>query len=305
MLLFPAQPFAGRVPDDAYAGELALAQSMKLDAALIDLEALLEGQMSRALRWVPHADAPRPALYRGWMLRPEVYEALHTALSERGWHLLNSPAQYRHTHYLPESFEIISEVSPRTVWIPAASAADIDWDAVRTALKTFGAAPIIVKDYVKSRKHEWNEACFIPDASDSAQALGVIQTLVTRQGGEFQGGLVLRAFEEFAALTRHSGSGMPLTREYRLFWLDGQLVSASRYWEEGEYPSGEVPPAPFAQIGRNVQSRFFTMDVAQRTDGVWRVVELGDGGVAGLPERADAAQLYEALARALGNIAHG
>jgi len=33
-----------------------------------------------------------------------------------------------------------------------------------------GSGPAIVKDYVKSRKHEWDEACFIPDLADLAHA---------------------------------------------------------------------------------------------------------------------------------------
>lgn len=36
-----------------------------------------------------------------------------------------------------------------------------------TILHEFGDRPVIIKDYVKSRKHEWLGACFIPDASDT------------------------------------------------------------------------------------------------------------------------------------------
>jgi ATP-grasp domain, R2K clade family 3 len=299
MLLYPAQPFAARVPDEAYAEELALAQGFGLEHALLDLEALLEGDLNRALRWVKHANTLQTAIYRGWMLRPQVYGELYTALTARNWRLINSPAQYRHTHFLPESFAAIADDSPHTVWLPMVTATDADWTAVQAALAGFGAVPLIVKDYVKSRKHEWAEACFIPDAADLAQASRVIQIFLDRQGSEFQGGLVLRAFEPFAPLSQHSRSGMPLTREYRLFVLDQQIISAAPYWEEGEYPVDPLPTEPFAKLAGRVQSRLFTMDVAQRTDGVWRVMELGDGQVAGLPERADKAGLYAALARAL------
>ncbi|GGQ96602.1 ATP-grasp domain-containing protein [Deinococcus ruber] len=305
MFLYPAEPFSQRVPDEAYAQEHALAEQMEQPAALIDIEALLDGQLSRALRWVPPSPDSHSAIYRGWMLRPEVYEALYVALQQRNWHLLNTPAQYRHTHHLPDSFPAIADHSPRTVWLPASSPAELDWNAVQSALSSFGPGGVIVKDYVKSRKHEWHEACFIPDAADSAHATQVIQTFLTRQGNEFQGGLVLRAFEEFAALTEHSRSGMPLTREYRLFFLDGTIISADAYWEEGEYPAEALPLASFWATGKRVHSRFFTMDVAQRQDGVWRVVELGDGQVAGLPERMDRSRLYAALSSVLPKPAHG
>ncbi len=37
------------------------------------------------------------------------------------------------------------------------------------------------------------------------------------------------------------------------------------------------------------------MDVAQRKDSDWMIVELGDGQVAGLPENADVEGFYRAL----------
>jgi hypothetical protein len=43
-----------------------------------------------------------------------------------------------------------------------------------------------------------------------------------------------------------------------------------------------------------VPSRFFTMDVAQRADGSWMIVELGDAQVSGL-QTADATKFYQAL----------
>lgn len=300
MLLFPAEPFAGRVPDSVYVPELREAERRGLEVALVDFEALLDGDAARALRWVPRREEERPAVFRGWMMRPEEYDTLHAALLARGHRLLNSPAQYRHAHLLPESFDRIADVTPATVWLPARTPADLDRADIRRALASFGVRPVIVKDYVKSRKHEWDEACFVPNAADGAAALRVIETFLARQGDAFVGGLVLRAFEDFAPLARHARSGMPLTREYRLFVLDGRVVSSDAYWAEGGDDGAEVPVERFEEVARRVDSRFFTVDVARRVDDAWRVVELGDGQVAGLPERADAARLYAALATVLG-----
>ncbi len=44
-----------------------------------------------------------------------------------------------------------------------------------------------------------------------------------------------------------------------------------------------------------MRSRFFVMDVAQRRDGGWMIVELGDGQVSGLPREDDADRFYSAL----------
>lgn len=55
------------------------------------------------------------------------------------------------------------------------------------------------------------------------------------------------------------------------------------------------PPDLFSDVAKAVRSRFFTMDVAQRRDGTWIIIELGDGQVAGLPETTPAPSFYAAL----------
>ena len=88
---------------------------------------------------------------------------------------------------------------------------------------------------------------------------------------------------------------MPLALEYRIFFLDGAPVYTVKYWEEGKY-SGDTPPVErFREIAQQVQSRFFTMDVARRINGEWMIVELGDGQVAGLPENADVRSFYQLI----------
>ena len=88
---------------------------------------------------------------------------------------------------------------------------------------------------------------------------------------------------------------MPLTEEYRIFWLDGTPVFWSPYWEAGNYRGSGPPPGEFADVAANVRSRFFSMDVARRRDAGWMIVELGDGQVSGLPMDSDADRFYEAL----------
>ena len=91
---------------------------------------------------------------------------------------------------------------------------------------------------------------------------------------------------------------MPLTEEYRIFWLDAQPIFCSPYWEGGQYSKTYPPLELFAEIAAAVRSRFFSMDVARRIDGDWLIVELGDGQVSGLPRESDADRFYEALTRA-------
>ncbi len=166
-------------------------------------------------------------------------------------------------------------------------------------LQPFGDRPVILKDFVKSRKHEWDEACYIPSASNLQAVEHVVTRFLQLQGEDLNEGLVFREFVEFEPLTKHSKSAMPLTKEFRLFFLDGQLILSTPYWEEGDY-HGVIPPLDmFCTVAKNVQSRFFTMDVAKKLDGTWMIVELGDGQVAGLPYNADVNSFYSGLIQSL------
>jgi len=234
------------------------------------------------------------------MMTPGRYHALYDALADRGVHLVNAPDEYRHCHYLPASYDVIAAHTPLSVWTPPGEPDQLARTDFADLLRPFGSAPILVKDYVKSRKHEWAEACFIPDAADAEVALRVVRRFLELQGDDLNEGLVFRAFEDWEPLTVHTQSGMPLVREYRLFFLGGERLHAARYWEQGEYANGDAPPPDlFADIAKRVRSRFFTMDVAKSTAGEWRIVELGDAQVAGLPDHTNRDEFYARLAAGL------
>lgn len=294
-VIFCADPLDRKRPDLMYAREAEAANAAGLDCSLLNFEALVDGQDAEAaIRRIAAAAGREIGVYRGWMLRPEDYEPLYAALGARGISLINAPGAYRQCHYLPESYPLIEGHTPRSVWLEADGGLGIE--RIMEALRPFGAAPVIVKDYVKSRKHEWAEACYIPSAADRQAVERVVSRFLALQGDDLNGGLVFRAFVPFEPLGQHPKSGMPLTREFRLFFLDGKLLLSTAYWDEGDYGDLQPPIERFQHIAQAVQSRFFTMDVAKRLDGDWLIVELGDGQVAGLPEQADVSIFYRALA---------
>jgi hypothetical protein len=296
VIVFCSDPLEPRQPDQAFAREAVAAEQVGLVFELIDFEALaLEHDCARAVRRVRPREQPMEAVYRGWMLKPEMYRELHDSLAAKNLRLVNSPAAYRHCHYLPESYAIIEGHTPRSVWMKLAG--DPSIETVMELLRPFGSAAVIVKDYVKSRKHEWEEACFISSAADRDAVERVVRKFVELQEEDLNEGLVFREFVEFEPLAIHSKSGMPLTREFRLFFFDGRPILSAEYWDEGDYGSIAPPIDRFTKIAAHVESRFFSMDIAkQRHEDDWMIVELGDGQVAGLPDSADAAEFYRALA---------
>lgn len=301
-LLFDQDPMNPRISDAAYAHEVAAAERLGITCSLVSFEALVdEGDAERAvLRVAPASEEGEIGVYRGWMVTPKQYAALYNALEDRRITLVSSPEQYEHCHYLPRWYKTLKGHTPCSVWTQAG---DTSLARLMVLLQSFGDRPVIVKDFVKSRKHEWLEACFIPSAADAEAVARVTGRFLELQGDDLSGGLVLREFVDFEPLGQHTRSGMPLTREFRLFFLDGEPIQVSRYWDQDEYQGayqGEMPPlAHFTRLAASIKSRFFAMDVAKTVAGEWLIVELGDAQVSELPADADAGEFFAALTKKL------
>ncbi len=294
--VFGSHPFEPRKPDPAFEAEFEAAGQCGLNRLVVSMESLFEERNpARATRWISRQEPPVVALYRGWMLTQSKYAELYGALREVGISLLNSPEQYAACHYLPGSYPLLEGVTPKSVWFEISSSLD---DArLREALAVFGRAPVIVKDFVKSQKHYWDTACFIPDASNFAHAKQIVENFLRLQGSDLNRGLVFREYVELERAGTHSKSGMPLSREVRLFYLHNQRLLQSDYWNAGVDPAAESELKSFDALASKIPSRFFSMDIARTKAGRWIVMELGDGQVAGLPESLPPIHFYEALAK--------
>jgi hypothetical protein len=302
MLIFCAAPFTNGV-DPLYADEYAAGLAQDIACHLLDFEALAEANdVARAVRRIPAQPMPITAIYRGWMARSAQFADLYAALAARRIVLINDPPAYRCTHELPGWYSLLADHTPRTIILPREDFGmgndSTAWnlDAVIAALAPFGDSSIIVKDYVKSRKHEWFDACYIPCASNRAAVARVVGNFITGQGPDLVGGLVFREYVALAPLGVHPQSGMPLAQEFRIFFLDGAPVFWSPYWHATNESAAPPPLAVFQSYVAAIPSRFFTMDVARTQAGEWLVIELGDGQVAGLPDGADPATFIAALA---------
>jgi hypothetical protein len=292
--LFCADPLAPRQVDGPFLAEADAARAAGWSVGRVDFEALVRGApVAEALLGIGAPESPSLAVYRGWMLRPAQYQRLAEGLAARGLTLVNTPEAYAHCHHLPGWYALAEGLTPRSVWTrEVGPGAEAEWMRL---LAPFGDAPVLVKDFVKSRKHEWAEACFIPSASDAAAVSRVARRLLALQGEDLNEGLVFREFVRFVPLEAHPRSGMPRVREFRAFVLDGEPLVAVPYWDDVDRADAAPLLAPLAPLLRQVRSRFFTVDVAQREDGRWLVVELGDGQVSGLPERVDLGAFFTAL----------
>jgi len=294
VLLSCSDPFDGRRPDPHFLPETRSARGLGAQIGLIDHDALLAGYPGDALRRVP-ADVG-PAWYRGWMIPCDDYDALETALAAHGTPLRTSGAQYRAAHELPGWYSTFEDLTPRSAWFaheplyppPHAAVA-----VLAAALLAVGAQAAIVKDYVKSAKHLWETACFVPDLTDTDALEQVVAAFVAEQAEFLAGGIVLREFEDFDGPDGRCGP------ETRVWWLDGRPVLVTAHPDTpraiAEPDLTEVAP----RVGA-LPARFVTTDLIHRRDGAWRVVEVGDGQVSGLPAGADPAALLNSLLTGTG-----
>jgi hypothetical protein len=265
LLLVPADPLRPRRADEHFAAEAAAARDAGHDVALIDHDALAEPEgAERAVARVTGGGGL--AVYHGWMLASTRYTALADALAAKDATLRTSAEQYRRAHELPGWYSALAPVTPATVW----TAGD-DEQEFHAACERLGPGLAVMRDYVKSMKHYWNQAAYIPDVADRAAAWKVAARFRQLREDEFAGGFVLRRFEKFTSA------------EARTWWVGGicRLVTA--------YPdtSGDLPPyidlAPFTPLIGSLALPFVTADLALRADGTWRVIELGDGQVSDRP----------------------
>lgn len=282
--------FDPKLIEPDYASEKEAAVQSGYSFSLISFEELISNNVITALKYVDASPELEIGIYRGWMLTPAQYEWLYSGLLNKNIQLINSPMEYQHCHYLPDSYEKIKGMTPASEWTT-----DTTSENVISLAQSFGKVPLIVKDFVKSEKHHWNEACFIPDASDGKSVQKIVEKFLELRGNLLNQGLVFRTFEPLQFLTDHSQSGMPLTKEFRIFFARKQVVALAHYWDDVAY-QGELPDlSKFLDIAQGIDSQFFTMDVAQKTSGEWIIMELGDGQVAGFPDNLDQLQFYHQL----------
>lgn len=280
-IVFPRSELDHQSVDESFENEFNLAKAVGLPTLLVD-DRMGLGPFYEA------EESTTPAIYRGWMKTQYEYECFERWLRRhKKLKLINTPAQYTYCHYLPGWYMDFRDITPKS---RSALLSDLMWgsvfdyEAICNLAASLGSGPAILKDFVKSQKHYWHEACFIPDCTDKAHVTKVVQRFIELQS-PISGGLTFRRFEPFESTSTHP-NGMPAITEIRTFWLNGCLVSP--------VPS-VLPSSWLTELARRVKSNFFTMDLALHQDGSWRLVELGDGQVSGFRDNISSTRFYESL----------
>jgi hypothetical protein len=237
--LYPSDPLRTKRPDEFYATEIAAVRAAGFGASVFSLEELQGGSFV-ASPPIP----PTSILYRGWMLSQSHYEALVCAISNSGAQPFTDTRAYLSTHHLPNWYPTIAEFTPETRIFPAT--ADL-----AAELRSLNWPAYFIKDYVKSLKTSIGSLISTPEQA------ATVATEMRRFRGTIEGGFCVRRVENF----------LPETEQ--------------RFFIFNSIPYSAVGPIPsiVSECAHRIRSGFFSVDVVQRTDGVLRVVEIGDGQV--------------------------
>lgn len=276
LLLVPADPLNARRCDEHFADEMAAARQAGWPTALVNVDALLNGRAAAAVAAVP-ANAGR-ALLRSWMLPSGQYAELEQALAAKGAALITDAEQYRRAHELPGWHAAFATLTAPSVWVGGP-----DLPALADAAAALPAGAGIAKDFVKSAKHRFLEACYVPDVHDRSEVLRVAGALVALRERELQGGLVLRAHQQL------TGS------ETRSWWAAGRCAALSAHPDTPQDLAASVPVERAAGAVAALGCPLICVDWAQDADGEWQVVEVGDGQVSDRPRTMTAAALIAVL----------
>jgi len=165
--------------------------------------------------------------------------------------------------------------------------------------------PYVVKGCTNSKKHKWNKLMF---AANKRQAVEIGIEL-SQDGLIGQQELLYRKYEPLVEF-EVGIDGLPFSNEWRLFFLNDKLLSYGFYWShasDAEEINLKGCPDEALELAQKVSSlaseyvNFYVIDVAQKLDGSWVLVEMNDGQMSGLSLN-DPDELYSNLKKTIGDL---
>ena len=205
------------------------------------------------------------------------YQELEKDLEIQGSKLINSYEQHRYIADF-EYYNDISDLTPKTYF----KLEDIP-----------DSGPFIVKGKTNSRKFAWNRLMF---AENRQRAIEIACDLKTDSLIYLQD-IIVRDFVKLNVL-EEGIEGLPFSNEWRFFCFKDKILSYGFYWTISE-KKGTIDALGVNLVETVIKRvkdkvNFFVVDIAQKADGDWIVIEMNDGQQSGLSGN-DPEMLYHNL----------
>lgn len=146
--------------------------------------------------------------------------------------------------------------------------------------------PFVLKGATNSKKHYWNTHMFAANKKEAIHVYGLLaeDCMIGEQK------IYIRKYEPLVTLMEGI-NGIPVTKEFRLFFYKAKLLVSGFYWqnyvEDLDFiPEMDAPEAFVSEIAERVHvesgADFFVIDIGQKVDGSWMVIEVNQGEMSGL-----------------------
>lgn len=214
------------------------------------------------------------------------YKELEKELARKGSSLINSHAAHRYISGMEWIYDL-DDLTPQT------------WSLTPQTWSNWANLPnncsFVLKGRTNSRKFKWNTHMFAKTKED----VPIVASRLLDDSLIGDQGIVVRKYEPLKKLGEGI-NGLPITNEWRFFLLDGEIISQGFYWSILEDSPKEPSEDATFIVQRAAQRlnesgvRFVVIDVAEKEDGTWTIIELNDGQMSGLSEN-DSVVLYSKL----------
>lgn len=222
--------------------------------------------------------APRTAVMRGWMMKPEQYKMFYEELYNNNIQLITEPEEYMLMHFFPNIYKFFGSDTARMKVYPLYEQVSIE--EVKKSFSKF-----IIKDFVKSVKG--TEFPHFFDTSVTQEEFDKYMEVFYKYCGSLlSGGICIKEFLNLRFYGKKSN-------EYRVFYVNNEIATVNR--NSGQENCTQEPPKELLEKYKNLPSHYYTIDYAELTDGTWKVIEAGDGSVSGLPQNQNAEQYFRIL----------
>lgn len=201
------------------------------------------------------------------------YKELEEDIKYNKASLLNTTEQHRYIADLQNWVADLKELTPQT------------WDRLQDIPDE---GPFVLKGETNSRKGQWNSMCFAKNKKEAIEVYNKLSndSLIGQQN------IYIRKFEELHTYL-YDIQGMPITKEFRFFVCDNQIMCGGFYWSNFTEDLGCEPPSPeeiskefLAEAVKRIgnKARAYSLDIWVKNNGEPIVGEINDLQQSGLSD---------------------
>lgn len=294
-ILFPSQEDNPYKVNESFELEYNAAKTAGCKVYIFDENRFLKsGVLSHS---APLAQPGDLLILRSWMLKVEDYKNLYASMfSQFGYCLINNDYQYKSCHHSHSVHHLLGVNTPYEIGIPDLTVQLFNQTVTENLLENyltkmrilFRSDSFILKDSVKSEKYI-PELFIIPLSINGKEFKDLLTRFIAERGTLYNNGLV---FKEFVSLKKNKHG---IVNEWRNFVLNGKLITSSQNTGLDSFEVNRPNTDWIKSMIKNIPSNFFTIDVAEKEDESWTVIETGDGQVSGLSPGQNEIEFYDNL----------